>query len=87
VFLYAGRGEYRVGYNNAGKGNVSLAFNLCEYANHTCPDGMADFANIVNENNTCSHIGGKALSDVGVALIEEENPELGLILTFDKGGN
>ncbi len=47
---------------------------------------MADFANMVNENNTCSHMSSQSLSDVVVALIDTENPELGLTLKFN-GGN
>lgn len=47
---------------------------------------MADFANMINENNTCSHMSSQSLSDVAVNLIDTENPELGLTLKFT-GGN
>ena len=69
-------------FNNAGKGNVSIHFNLCDFTKRTCPDGFADFANVINENNTCSHMSSNKLSDVVVALIDVEDPELGLSLTF-----
>jgi hypothetical protein len=65
---------------------VTVNFNLCEYAFRTCPDGFADFANLINENNTCNHLSSQALSEVGVSLIDEEQPQLGLKLAF-KGGN
>jgi hypothetical protein len=70
-----------VSYNN-GKGNVSINFNICEYAQRTCPDGYADFANVINENNTCSHMSSASMSEIDVDLIDEEQPELGLVLTF-----
>jgi hypothetical protein len=70
-----------VTYNN-GKGNVSLSFNICEYAYRTCPDNFADFANFVNENNTCNHMSSQSLSDVVVNLIDEDKPDLGLKLLF-----
>jgi hypothetical protein len=41
---------------------------------------MADYANIVNENNTCAHLTGVGLSETVVRLIDEEQPELGLVL-------
>ena len=49
---------------------MSLSFNICEYAFRTCPDNFADFANFVNENNTCNHMSSQSLSDVVVNLID-----------------
>jgi hypothetical protein len=79
------QGDYIVQYNN-GKGNISIAFNICEYAQRTCPDVVADYANIINENNTCNHISSKSLSEVGVNFIDSSRPDLGLKLNFT-GGN
>ena len=72
-------------YHN-GNGNVTIDFNICESAFRTCPDNYADFANIVNENNTCSHMSSASLGDVLVTMIDSDYPELGLILNFT-GGN
>lgn len=72
-------------YNN-GKGNVSINFNICDYTHRTCPDGYADYANMINENNTCNHLSSATLSEVTVSLIDEEVPDLGLKLLY-KGGN
>ena len=72
-------------YNN-GNGNVSIDFNLCEYNYRKCPDEDNDYANIINENNTCDHMSSDDLSQVGVSLIDTENPEAGLLLEFT-GGN
>ena len=66
-------------YNN-GKGNVSIDFNLCENNFRQCPDNTKDFANIINENNTCDHMSSDDLSEVGVSLIDIENPDAGLLL-------
>lgn len=54
-FLYSYQSGYRVSYNN-GKGNVTIDFNICDYAYRRCPDNTLDFANIINENNTCNHM-------------------------------
>lgn len=61
-------------------GNVSINFNLCAYTFRTCPDGFVDYANIVNENGTCVHLTDTKLSKIGVRLIDDDYPELGLIL-------
>jgi hypothetical protein len=74
-----------VQYNN-GKGNVTIDFNICDYSYRKCPDESSDFANVINENNTCSHMSSGSLSDVGVSLIDTDKPDLGLRLNFT-GGN
>jgi hypothetical protein len=74
-----------VRYNN-GRGNVSIAFNLCDFAQRTCSDQYADFVNVVNENMTCNHASSQSLSEVGVSLIDDERPDLGLKLLY-RGGN
>jgi hypothetical protein len=74
-----------VTYNN-GKGNVTIDFNICDYAYRQCPDTLNDFANVINENNTCSHLSSSNLADVGVSLIDDDKPDLGLKLNFT-GGN
>ncbi|CDW71763.1 UNKNOWN [Stylonychia lemnae] len=76
---------YKVQYNN-GKGNITIDFNICDYSFRKCPDEASDFANIINENNTCSHMSSGSLSDVGVSLIDNDKPDLGLRLNFT-GGN
>ena len=68
-------------------GNVSINFNLCAYTFRTCPDGFVDYANIVNENNTCAHLTDTKISNIGVKLIDEEYPELGLILDLYSGSH
>lgn len=45
--LGSSQNDYRVSYN-AGHGNVSINFNICDYAFRTCPDDIADFANMIN---------------------------------------
>ena len=72
-------------YNN-GKGNVTIEFNICDYSYRKCPDNFLDFANVINENNTCNHMSSQYLTDVGVGLIDEDRPDLGLRLNFS-GGN
>lgn len=82
---YSDEGDYKVYYNN-GKGNVSINFNICEYTFRKCPDGALDFANEINQNNTCDHLSSSSLHDVGVSLIDENKGDLGLRLFFT-GGN
>lgn len=73
-------------YYNNGQGNVTINFNICDYTIRNCPDGYADYANEVNQNNTCVHLSSASISDIGVSLIDPDEPDLGLVLTF-KGGN
>lgn len=61
-----------------GLGNVTIDFNICEKSFRQCPDGVSDYANIVNENHTCNHISAPTLSEVGVSLIDFNKPDLGL---------
>ena len=72
-------------YNN-GNGNVTIDFNICDYSFRKCPDNAPDFANVINENNTCNHLSSQYLSDVKVDMIDSEQPDLGLTLLFS-GGN
>lgn len=37
-------------------GYSTIQFNLCEKTPRQCSDGMSDFANIINANNTCNHL-------------------------------
>ena len=82
--MHSTEGDYSIAYNN-GKGNVSIDFNICEYAFRKCPDAADDFANIINENNTCNHLSNDAIAQVGVSLIDSANPALGLRLNFATG--
>jgi|LauGreDrversion4_2_1035121.scaffolds.fasta_scaffold327901_1 hypothetical protein len=61
---------------------MSIDFNICAHTFRTCPDGGADFANLVNMNNTCLHLSNAVLADTGVELISSSEPDLGLILTY-----
>jgi hypothetical protein len=72
-------------YNN-GKGNISIDFNICDKTSRKCPDNGQDFANVVNENNTCNHLSSGSLTDVVVSMIDENKPDLGLKLLYS-GGN
>lgn len=65
---------------NDGYGTVSIDFNICAYTTRVCSDGVDDYANVVNENNTCSHMSTTSISDVVVSLIDTSTPDLGLIL-------
>ena len=87
IFILAVRseGDYKLQYNN-GKGNVEIDYNICEYAFRRCPDGGKDYANVINENNTCSHLSSGSIHDVVVSLIDPDKGELGMKLLY-KGGN
>jgi hypothetical protein len=69
MYCFRSDGDYEVKFNN-GKGEVSVDFNICSFSKRKCPDEMPDFANIINENNTCSHLSDNSLSNVGVSLID-----------------
>jgi hypothetical protein len=73
--------DYEVSYND-GYGTVTIDFNICAYTTRTCSDGVSDYANEVNENNTCSHMSTTSISDVAVSLIDTSDPDLGLTLVF-----
>lgn len=66
--------------------NFTIYFNLCEPTNHKCPDkNTQDFANSVNENNTCSHLSGGSTSDQTVSLQDQRYPEYGVNMQFVNG--
>lgn len=76
--------DYKISYNN-GNGNVTIDFNICDETKRKCPDGAKDYANIINENNTCNHMSTKSISDIDVQLIDTAVPDLGLQLYFKDG--
>ena len=47
---------------------------------------MNDYANVINENNTCNHMSGYDLDQVDVTLIDADKPDLGVQLQYE-GGN
>ena len=80
------QGDYQVSYPTDNGGEVTINFNICEFAYRQCPDSVADYANVINENNTCNHMSGNELSQVDIALIDADKPSLGLQLQYE-GGN
>jgi hypothetical protein len=66
-------------------GDVTIEFNICHYTFNSCPDGDDVYATIVNENNTCNKMSTEEISDVGVSLIDTQNPESGLKLLYQYG--
>jgi len=69
-----GGSDYSVAYNN-GNGNVSIDFNICDYTYRQCPDKGNTFVNIINENNTCTHLSSNDISDVKVDLQDPYRPD------------
>jgi hypothetical protein len=44
--------------------NISINFNICSFTTNRCPDkDRLSFANLVNENNTCSHLSGDKITN------------------------
>lgn len=83
--------DYRVFYTRPGPGGipekVSLNFNICEATNRECSNEESsedDFANI-KVNSKCKHLSDSGLSEVGVKLINDEDPSRGLILSYTGG--
>lgn len=70
-----------VSYDN-GLGTVYIDYNICDYTMSTCSDSGKDYANLVNENNTCYHISTSSINDVAITFIDEEVPSLGVSLTY-----
>jgi len=54
-------GSYEVTYKS-GTGESSIDFNICGNNFRKCPDNVNDFANSVNENNTCNHLSAGDIS-------------------------
>ena len=73
--------DYEVSYND-GFGTVTIDFNICAYTTRTCSDSVDDYANEVNENNTCSHMSSTSISDVAVSLIDSDTPDTGIYLEY-----
>ncbi len=83
--------DYRVYYSRPGANGVtekvSLNFNICEGTNRGCENEESnddDFANI-KVNSKCMHLSDSSLSKVGVNLLDDEDPSLGLILSYTGG--
>jgi hypothetical protein len=91
--------DYQVSYlrpnGYGGNETVLINFNICEETISGCENGEStedDFANLefstqhgpIKEKE-CRHISSAELSEVGVDLIEEDEPEEGLVLTFSGG--
>jgi len=78
-------GDYQVKFNK-GKGDNTINFNICNQAFRTCNDAVPDFANMINQNNTCNHLSSGSISNIKVSLINDNKPEKGVSLYFE-GGN
>jgi hypothetical protein len=79
---------YHIEYQDV-KGISVVEFNLCEKNTRLCPDGMSDFANVVNSVGTCNHL-SRMIKDYeqkpgALSLISENNPALGVIMKYDEG--
>ena len=81
IYLFRNDGDYNVSYNN-GYGIETIDFNICGYTARTCLDGVQDYANRINHNNTCSHMSDDDISDITVSLIDLDKPWMGLVLTM-----
>lgn len=81
---------YEVIYND-NDGYNSISFNLCDKNARQCSDRAYDYANIINTNNTCSHmtpiLNKKEKNKPGsYSMVNEKYPTEGIQLTYT-GGN
>jgi len=66
--------------------NYTLFFNVCEYTTHRCSDVKTlDYANSVNNNQTCEHLSGSGATDLKASLQNENHPEYGVNLQMTHG--
>ena len=66
--------------------NYTLFFNVCAYTQHRCSDVKTmDYANSVNNNQTCEHLSGSQPSDLKATLQDENHPEYGVNLHMTNG--
>jgi hypothetical protein len=81
------QGDYIVNYNN-GKHDVSIEYNICDYAMRKGPDNgtLKDFANMnISSTNQFFHISTSSLTEVGVSLIDKTKQDMGINLLFGGG--
>lgn len=68
------------------KQNYTLFFNICEYTQHKCSDAKtSDFANSVNNNQTCNHLSGTDKTEQKAKLLNNDYPEYGVNLKMIHG--
>lgn len=66
--------------------NYTLFFNVCEYTQHRCSDAKTmDYANSVNNNQTCNHLSGSDNVEARTSLISKDYPEYGVNMKMIHG--
>jgi hypothetical protein len=66
--------------------NYTLFFNICEYTQHRCSDAKTmDYANSVNNNQTCNHLSGSDNVEARTSLISKDSPEYGVNMKMIHG--
>ena len=68
--------------------DFTVWFNFCKITEHKCQDrNSSDYANSINQNNTCSHLSGAAESDQLVFLQDKNIPEYGVNVRMVNGNS
>jgi len=69
-------------------GDYTVWFNLCRVTEHKCQDkNSIDYANSINQNNTCTHLSGAKESDQLVFLQDPGIPEYGVNVRMVNGNS
>ena len=74
---------------NDGQEDLTIAFNVCDFAKREPSDGKRDFANLLSGGEVqgdYKHLTSDNIEDVEVELLDEKRPDIGLRLKYVNSG-